>query len=323
MYKHSFTLKSEFDGRSIPVTEIAADRPRFVVQILHGMAEHRARYVPFMEYIADHGGVLVASDHRGHGENAATPDDLCFFGDDGVEAALADVHTVGNYLREKYPTLPFILMGHSMGTLIARAYAAEHDELLDGMLLTGEASNNPAVGAGLFLTRLIALFRTDRYRSPMIYNLTIGSYDRALQSEADTDPLKGALLWLSADADNRRRYMADPLCGKPFTLNGFAVLFSFMKRTYAPQYWNVRHRDMPILFLSGEKDPVMTSARHFDAAVRFLRDMGYKNVSGKLYPGMHHEILQETDRLSVYGDIAAFLEEFAQKESEEEISDGM
>ncbi len=322
MYKESYTLKSEFDSRPIPVTEIAGEKPHFVVQILHGMAEHRARYEPFMEYIAARGGALIASDHRGHGENADSPEDLGYFGENGAEAVLADVHTVGNYLRQKYPTLPFILMGHSMGTLIARAYAAEHDSHLDGMLLTGEASDNPAVGAGLLLTRLLSLFRTDRYRSPLIYDLTIGGYDRTLQSEAEDDPLHGELLWLSADAENRRRYIADPLCGKPFTLNGFAALFTFMRRTYTPKYWNVRHRDMPILFLSGEKDPVMTSPRHFSDAVRFLQDMGYRDVRGKLYPGMHHEILQETDRLSVYADIAAFLEECAAY-SEEKSPDRM
>ena len=323
MYNVSFTLPSDLDGRPIPVTEIAAEQPRFVVQILHGMAEHRARYVPFMEYIAARGGALLVSDHRGHGENVGSPEDLGYFGPDGADAALADVHTVGNYLREKYPSLPFILMGHSMGTLIARAYAAGHDELLDGMLLTGEASNNPAIGAALFLTQMIALFRTDRYRSPLLDRLTVGGYDRAFQAEAADDPLKGELLWLSADVDNRRRYREDPLCGTPFTLNGFATLFTFMRRAYAPKYWNVRHRDMPILFLSGQKDPVMTSPRHFFDAVRFLQDMGYRNVCGKLYPGMHHEILFETDRLSVYEDIAAFLLAFAQNHSEEIIFDGM
>ncbi len=323
MYRNSFTLESQFDARPIPVTEIAGDNPCFAVQILHGMAEHRARYEPFMEYIAARGGVLVASDHRGHGENIGSAEDLGYFGEDGAEAALADVHTVGQYLREKYPALPFILLGHSMGTLIARAYAAEHDELLDGMLLTGEASNNPAVDAGLLLTKLIALFRSDRYRSPLIYGLSVGGYDRALQAEAAGDPLNGELLWLSADADNRRRYKEDPLCGKPFTLNGFKALFTFMKRTYGPKYWNVRHRDMPIFFLSGEKDPVMTDTRHFEDALQFLRDMGYKNVQGKLYPGMHHEILQETDRLTVYEDIAAFLTGIIHKNTEEISPDGL
>lgn len=323
MYRNSFTLESQFDARPIPVTEIASENPRFAVQILHGMAEHRARYEPFMEYIAAHGGVLAASDHRGHGENIDSEEDLGYFGKNGAEAVLADVHTVGQYLREKYPSLPFILMGHSMGTLIARAYAAEHDELLDGMLLTGEASANPAVDAGLLLTKLIAMFRTDRYRSPLIYELSVGGYNRALQAEAAGDPLNGELLWLSADADNRRRYMEDPLCGKPFTLNGFAALFSFMKHTYGPKYWNVRHRNMPILFLSGEKDPVMTNPHRFKDAVQFLGDMGYKNVRGKLYPGMHHEILQERDKASVYEDIAAFFEEVVSENSAEISSCGL
>lgn len=306
MYRSSFSLPSDFDGRCIPLTEIGDDAPRFAVQILHGMAEHRKRYIPFMEYIAEQGGVLIIHDHRGHGENADDPALAGYFGPDGADAAMADVHTAGEYLRKKYPALPFILMGHSMGSLMARLYAAEHDDRLDGLLLTGEASRNSAVGAGLLLTRLIALFRGDRYRSPMIHNLAMGGYDRAFAESAGTDPLGGQLMWLSADVENRRAYIEDPLCGQPFPLNGFDALFTFMRRAYAPKYWNVHRKNLPILFLSGEEDPVMTDRKHFEDAMRFLRDMGYKNVSGKLYPGMRHEILMEADRMTVYRDAAAF-----------------
>ena len=69
---------------------------------------------------------------------------------------------------------------------------------------------------------------------------------------------------------------------------------------------------MPILFLSGEEDPVMGGKKAFSDAVRFMRDMGYRDVRSKLYPGMRHEILMENDRKTVYADIAAFVEEAVQ-----------
>ena len=301
MHTESFFLQSDFDGTRIAVTTVCHESPRFCFQITHGMAEHRMRYIPFMEYIASLGGACIVSDMRGHGETSAV-EDYGFFGADGVEATLSDLHQIGGVLREKYPELPMILFGHSMGSLVARSYAAEHDEHLSALILSGEASDNPAVGAGLLLTRILALFRGERYRSPLVESMSTGAYDKAF-------PAGEKFQWLSVNEENRKKYTEDPGCGFPFTLNGYETLFSFLKRTYSPKYYNVRNKNMPILFLSGEDDPVMGGKKAFFRAVRFLEDMGYRNVRAKLYPGMRHEILMETERNAVYGDVGGFLEE--------------
>ncbi|MBQ7334753.1 MAG: alpha/beta fold hydrolase [Clostridia bacterium] len=304
----SFFLESDFDGKRLSVMTVCPETPRFCLQITHGMAEHKRRYIPFMEYIASIGGACIISDMRGHGETSA-PADYGYFGENGVEATLSDLHQIGSVLREKYPGLPMILLGHSMGSLVARSYAAEHDEMLAALILSGEASNNPAVGAGLLLTRLMALFRGGRHLSPLIEGMSTGAYDKAF-------PAGEKFQWLSANEENRRKYMEDPGCGFPFTLNGYETLFSFMKRTYSPKYYNVRNKNLPILFLSGEEDPVMGGKKAFDDAVRFMRDMGYRDVRSKLYPGMRHEILMENDRETVCTDIAAFIEETVQGSAE-------
>ena len=304
----SFFLESDFDGKRLSVMTVCPETPRFCLQITHGMAEHKRRYIPFMEYIASIGGACIISDMRGHGETSA-PADYGYFGENGVEATLSDLHQIGSVLREKYPGLPMILLGHSMGSLVARSYAAEHDEMLAALILSGEASNNPAVGAGLFLTRLMALFRGGRHLSPLIEGMSTGAYDKAF-------PAGEKFQWLSVNEENRRKYMEDPGCGFPFTLNGYETLFSFMKRTYSPKYYNVRNKNLPILFLSGEEDPVMGGKKAFDDAVRFMRDMGYRDVRSKLYPGMRHEVLMENDRETVCTDIAAFIEETVQGSAE-------
>ena len=304
MQTDSFFLNSDFDGARLSVLTVCPENPRFCLQITHGMAEHKRRYIPFMEYIASLGGACIISDMRGHGETS-NPADYGYFGENGVEATISDLHQIGLMLRQKYPGLPMILFGHSMGSLVARSYAAEHDHHLAALILSGEASNNPAVGAGLMLTRLIALFRGDRYRSPLIESMSTGAYDKAF-------PEGEKFQWLSVNEENRQKYIEDPGCGFPFTLNGYDTLFSFMKRTYSPKFYHVWRKDMPILFLSGEEDPVMGDKKAFEDAVRFMRDMGYRNVRSKLYPGMRHEILMESERETVYADVAAFIEEAVQ-----------
>lgn len=304
MQTDSFFLDSDFDGVRLSVLTVCPENPRFCLQITHGMAEHKRRYIPFMEYIASLGGACIISDMRGHGETS-NPADYGYFGENGVEATLSDLHQIGLVLRQKYPGLPMILFGHSMGSLVARSYAAGHDHHLAALILSGEASNNPAVGAGLFLTRLMALFRGDRYRSPLIESMSTGAYDKAF-------PEGEKFQWLSVNEENRQKYIEDPGCGFPFTLNGYDTLFSFMKRTYSPKFYHVWRKDMPILFLSGEEDPVMEDKKAFEDAVRFMRDMGYRNVRSKLYPGMRHEILMESERETVYADVAAFIEEAVQ-----------
>lgn len=304
MQTDSFFLNSDFDGARLSVLTVCPENPRFCLQITHGMAEHKRRYIPFMEYIASLGGACIISDMRGHGETS-NPADYGYFGENGVEATISDLHQIGLMLRQKYPGLPMILFGHSMGSLVARSYAAGHDHHLAALILSGEASNNPAVGAGLFLTRLMALFRGDRYRSPLIESMSTGAYDKAF-------PEGEKFQWLSVNEENRQKYIEDPGCGFPFTLNGYDTLFSFMKRTYSPKFYNVWRKDMPILFLSGEEDPVMGDKKAFEDAVRFMRDMGYRNVRSKLYPGMRHEILMESERETVYADVAAFIEEAVQ-----------
>lgn len=304
MQTDSFFLDSDFDGVRLSVLTVCPENPRFCLQITHGMAEHKRRYIPFMEYIASLGGACIISDMRGHGETS-NPADYGYFGENGVEATISDLHQIGLVLRQKYPGLPMILFGHSMGSLVARSYAAEHDHHLAALILSGEASNNPAVGAGLMLTRLIALFRGDRYRSPLIESMSTGAYDKAF-------PEGEKFQWLSVNEENRQKYIEDPGCGFPFTLNGYDTLFSFMKRTYSPKFYHVWRKDMPILFLSGEEDPVMGDKKAFEDAVRFMRDMGYRNVRSKLYPGMRHEILMESERETVYADVVAFIEEAVQ-----------
>ena len=120
--KYESSFKSEADGLEISVMALIPDKKpyRAVVQLVHGMSEHKERYIPFMQYLAKRGYVVVIHDHRGHGKSVKNQDDLgCTYGG-GAQAMLQDIRTVNRKIHAYYPELPLILMGHSMGSLAVR-----------------------------------------------------------------------------------------------------------------------------------------------------------------------------------------------------------
>lgn len=272
-----------------------------IVQLVHGMAEHRLRYMEFMEFLSDAGYVCVIHDHRGHGESVACEDDYGYFGEDGAEKIVEDVHQITNYIKELYPDLPLYLFGHSMGSLIVRAYCAKYDYELHGLIVCGSPSENKAAGIGKLATKLIAIFHNDHYRSNFIHNLAFGSYNKNFKDA------KSENAWICADENVVRIYDEDPLCGFQFTLNGFEQLFTLMQKAYAKDGWIMRNPTLPILFISGSDDPCAGSRHKFEQAMKRMEQVGYKMVSGNMYPGKRHEILNEDNRQVVYHDVLEWL----------------
>jgi len=102
-------------------------------------------------------------------------------------------------------------------------------------------------------------------------------------------------------------YEDDPMCGFTFTADGFVGLMELMCRTYEKSGWQCARPALPILFLGGEEDPCIDGAEKFEKAMAHLRGVGYRDVRGKLYPGLRHEICNERSKYEVFADIAAFL----------------
>lgn len=290
----NITLLSSFDSLALRgVLCLPAEKPVALVQLVHGMAEHKERYFPFMEYLASKGIASAIFDTRGHGESIADESELGYVGG-GVPAVLADLVTINQGLRERFPGLPYTLMGHSMGSLAVRLYAQRYDHTVDRLIVCGSPSANPAASAGVLLAEAIALFKGEKHPSPFLDKMAFGSFGPEF-------------CWLSSDEVQVQRYRDDPLCGFLFTAQGFATLFRMMRDVYRPAGWDMRNRTMPVLFVAGEKDPCIGSVKKFNGAVKFMRDMGYRDVRSILYPNMRHEILNEHGKEQVYEDLAAFL----------------
>ncbi|MCQ2512058.1 MAG: lysophospholipase [Lachnospiraceae bacterium] len=270
------------------------------IQIIHGMAEHQLRYAPLAKILAKDGYVVVTSDLRGHGENVPSQEKLGYFGDNAVTGLLSDVEAIFSYLKEEYPEKKQILLGHSMGTLIATTYFKLHEKELDGLILSGMPSNNSAKGIAKIMIKAIAKFKGWEYRSPFINNLCNGPFSKAFASEGSE------FAWLSVNKDNVKKYEEDPQCGYVFTLNGFYTLMELMGNAYdAP--WKLENAETPIRLISGGDDPCRTNDEMFMKSVEMFKKAGYKNVSCKLYKGQRHEIFNDTERETVFAELLAHL----------------
>lgn len=290
------TIPSTSDGLELGALILRARQPRGIVQIVHGMCEHKQRYIPFMEYLASNGYTCICHDHRGHGESVKTPEDLGFMYDGGWKAMVEDTLEVSTYIENDTPGVPLILFGHSMGSMVVRSYLKRYDERLSELFVCGCPAYNKAAPLGKYLAKALGAFSGGHNRPKLLQAMSFGSFNKPFEAE-------GRNAWVCSDPTARAQYNADPLCQFQFTSNGFYNLLSLMMDCYCPEGWARKNLSLPIHFISGADDPCRGSDRQLEEAVEILRKLGYKDVSLKTYPGMRHEILNETHRQEVWSDI--------------------
>ena len=312
MQKREFTLQSKYDNLALSCAEYAAEgvtqtNAKGVVQIVHGMCEYKERYEGFIDYLTQNGYIVFAHDHRGHGGSVTANENLGYFGDKKGEAIVDDAALVTDEIRRLYPGLSVTLFGHSMGSLVVRAYIQKYEEKIDKLIVCGSPSKNSLAGFGLMLNGVISAFSGKKYRSRLMANASTGGGD-------DKFPGEGKNAWLTRDKTVVEKYNADEKCNFVFSCNGFSNLLHLVKNVYKKKKYPAKHSDLPIFFMAGADDPVIGSEKKWLEAQQFLRDVGYKNVTGKLYPKMRHEILNELGKEEVYADALAFIEKSAEKQ---------
>lgn len=280
---------------------IPEGKPKGIVQILHGMSEYRLRYFDFMNQLSNEGYIAIIHDHRGHGESILKPNDLGYFYEDGANQLVLDAKKVTDYIQNRFPNLPVILLGHSMGSLVARAYLKRYDDVLSGLILMGPPFQNPHLNMGIKMIRFLKLFRSSHSCSKLVHNLAFLNYNQKFKKESDT------LSWLCQNSETRKKYRNDKQCNFIFTLNGFETLFLLMKDVFDPINWQLKQCHLPILILAGSDDPVIGSPNHFQHTVQFLKERGYQNIQVKCYEKLRHELLQEVEKEVVINDIVQFL----------------
>ena len=280
-----FTYLSE-DGVAVHVHEwLPEGEPRGVVQIAHGMGEHGARYEPLARALNEQGWAVYASDHRGHGNTMhAEPGEL---GDNGWMLLVADMVALTRLLRERYPDLPLVLIGHSLGSFATQQYLLDHHDLVDAAVLSGTAAVD-------------MLFASPAHAGGDVDVMEV--FNQAFQ------PVRTQADWLSRDEEQVDLYVADPWCGFSVDEANMAQLAGEAARLAAPS--GIRP-DLPIYVVVGEMDPVNDGLASSDAVVERYRQAGLTDLTYKVWPGARHEVFNEINRDEVFADLLAWIDRVA------------
>ena len=277
--------------------------PRGIIVIAHGMAEHASRYARFAASAVEEGYAVLAGDHRGHGATAA-PGGFGFVAEkDGWDRVVADMGTVLDAARRAWPDVPVFLMGHSWGSFLARDLAACRGGELAGLILLGTGSGTgaltrPAAAVCAGESRL----RGPRHPSRLLNALAFGPYQRHFapnRTEAD---------WISRDVHEVDRYVADPWCGFVCTASFFRDLVAGGRAVNTAAHAAAVPAQLPMLLASGDRDPVGAMGRGVQRSATLYRRAGVREVCVILYPGGRHELLNETNRDQVTGDILTWID---------------
>lgn len=270
---------------------------RGVIQIVHGMCERKERYKKAIDEFTKNGYICVISDLRGHGENVEYEKDLGYIGEDGANLMVEDVHAVTVYIKNNFPDLPVILIGHSMGALIARTYTKKYDEDIDMLVTLGCPSANGLRYIGVGLVELIALFVDDHKKSKLLDKLILGNFNKAFEKEGIP------YAWLCTDRKVVEEYNKDSKCGFSFSINGYKALCKLMCQAYSKRGWAMKNPNLPVIMLAGEDDPCIVNKDTYIKAVDIMKEIGYKNMVSRLYKGMRHEVLSEVNYKEIIRDI--------------------
>ena len=285
-----------------------------VVQISHGMAEHSNRYSRFAVELCKAGYAVFISDHVGHGASISSREMLGFFGEEkGEETFIDDLKALTDMAKAEYPDLPFFMLGHGMGSLIARKYTAKYGYLLDGVIYSGTSGENAALGVGILLANTMIKQNGPMHRSEVLDTIAFGAYNRKTQKRTERD-------WSTRDEAEVDRIIADDLCGYKYTVSGMKVLFTTLKQVTTRRWYNTIPLSMPIFLISGSMDPVGDYSKGVKEVYRMLKKTGHKNVAMKIYEGARHEILNEINREEVYADIIEWLDMETEKNKQEAIT---
>ncbi len=282
---------------------------RAAVQIVHGMAEHAARYARFAGALCHAGLAVYANDHRGHGRTAGALENVGYFADaDGWSRVVGDMHALSGIIRSNHPGLPLFLFGHSMGSLLSRSYMARHGDEINGVILCATPADPGIVGRlGLIVARFVSFLKGRRAPSRLLNRMSFGKFNQPFK------PNRTEFDWLSCDEAEVDKYVADPYCGGVFSAGFFVDLLSGINSLSDPAAVRRIPKTLPLLFISGERDPCGGMGSGVRKTAVGYEKAGMREVTLKLYPGSRHELLNEINRNEVIQDLLFWLNRHAGK----------
>ena len=305
-----FTFESSTGKNLLHARKCIPDgKPRAVVQIEHGVADHISRYDGLMEYLASNGIVCVGDDHLGHGESIRSPEEQGFFAEEnGWDYVIRDVDALRDLTRREYPDLPYIFFGHSMGSFIVRTYLIRHPGKYDAAILSGTGHQNKLmILGGWAAANLMARTKGPAADGKALNDMAFGSYCKKIP-----DP-RTPFDWISRDQAAVDKYIDDPYCGFVCKVGLYRDMMGAVRFITDQKNIDKMNKEAPVYFMSGDADPVGDYGVGVEKAYQAFCRAGLKDVTIRLYPGGRHEMLNETNRETVKKDILDWINEKLEK----------
>lgn len=279
------------------------DKVKAVIVLHHGMAEHQERYRGFIEFLTSNGIAVFMHDMANHGKSNVNFEDTGYFGEkDGYKFLVKDLKTTFDMAKTAYPNEKIIVMGHSMGSFITRCFTAWYaDAGFSGAIYMGTGGSNPAAAAGDILSAFLSKMQGPKHKSKFIDKVTFGSYNKRFEGRTNYD-------WLTRDNEIVDKYITDEYCGFLFSVQGMNDLVKLNINANSAEWYNSVPKDIPILVISGDMDPVGNYGAGLNEIHTKLLESGHAKAQLKLYEGGRHEILNEINKGEVYADILSFVE---------------
>lgn len=291
------TLQAE-DGYPLDLHVFAAEKPKAVIQLVHGMEEHQERYEGFIAFLNTNGFSVISSDLRGHGYNCPS---LGFFkAKNGYQALLSDQKLITKYIQTTFHNSPIYILAHSFGTIITRVLLQDNSQNYQKVILSGYPNYQFGAHFGIIVSDLIKLFRGPKYKSKFLAKLSVEKFNQKIPNP------KTPVDWVCANEETVQRYLNDPYCGFGFTCSAFNDLYHLMIMMHHVKHYHDINPHLKLLLASGADDPCTGFVKGTRDSYDTLEEAGFNSIETITYPGMRHEILAEKDRNQVYQDFLKF-----------------
>ena len=273
------------------------------VQIVHGMEEHRKRYEDFANTLKENCYGVISYDLPGHGETAG--DDYGYFGDEGWQTLIDSVEEINKLCHETFGDVPVYLFGHSMGSMVSRCYIQQHDQNINGLILSGAPNYQKAAPFGIVVGNILKVFKGKKGHSKLLDSLITGSFNKKVDNPRTPSD------WISYNEENVDQFIEDPLSGVPFTIGGYIHELEGMVQMHDVSQYECKNKNLPILFVVGEDDPCTGGTKGLEDSKNTLVKAGYSNIKIKQFSHMRHDILNEIEKDEVKNTIIAWLNELS------------
>lgn len=303
MNRESFLFKGANEQDVFTWYWSVPDKPRGVLQVIHGMAEHAGRYSEFAEYLNEKGFEVYASDLRGHGRTGELNGNLCHLDKDGFNGIVEDQKILSDIIINKRTGIPLFILGHSFGSFVLQEYMKRYGNDISGVILSGSCKmDGPEVKAGMVIAMLSLPFG-GRRPNKLIKKLSFGRYNQKI------DKPGSEFSWLSRDNVQVRKYDDDCFCGNVMSTSFYYCFFKGLVRLYRGEDAGRINIKLPVAILSGASDPVGKYGKGVKKLYEWYKNNGMADTRLKLYEDARHEIINEINRREVYGDFASWMEE--------------